>query len=918
MNKSLASFALFLFSVAAFLGSSALAAQTILVNDTTISESNLDYEGEDLVVDGAILTVDGNHSFSSVLLKNGATLRHSVGAASELRLNVAGIFEIDESSKVDVSARGRLATDPDCSGCGGAYASAGGMNPALGFGDYTKPAMYGEGGAHTASGAGTRGGGRFYLDANKLILAGGIFANGESQLDYFEGGYAGGGAGGSISIYVDVLEGNGLISANGAGANTSHAGGGSGGRVAIYYGPESEFDFVGLVSAKGGTGKVGGGPGTVHINDRAIDRLYVENNGGEYGSLAHWVVESGAPGVRSSGQTPSASYFGGYYYLYGGGNNSESSFYQNVKIPYSTFTQEEVASGEISLGISWLQSSWSSSDSGEVVFRFRDVEGDVISEVASGLATTAAKEWERKFYSSYIPPRTHSVDLVLHSVRGAGSNNDAYFDNLDLKIYRNIESEPAESSGSLFVDNHSSGENVERYRISGVIGSEIYLRNSRVELITGAQVLGSGFVGGQTGKSIVHLSEGGDYGENGFRVDRVDVIASGSHEINGRFSLVNSAYVTMPVAEEADAPLSINAENVFVDSSSKIDVSGKGVLPSGGIHWKSGGSYGGVGGIDPVSGSVNSTFGSMTEPTDFGVGGYGADDSSKHSRGGGAVKLVATKKIEIYGDILANGSYLADAGGGSGGSVWIEAAEIVGGSGTLIEASGGYGYRSGIGGGGRIALYYGAMSGIVPSDDIFARAGTNYSGATGYGGPGTVYLYDRSLPSENARLQIINRSSSETYPPYILSGEVEIPIFFEHLRVTIDQDVNLTAPITFKDAKVVLNDGVHLGSPISGNSFSSVYVAAEGNFTVPNNNLVVDGFTLELPQDYSFETITLKNSAKITTPAASEGFTAGITLNATDFYVSSNSYIDVSGKGRLAESGRHWKSGGSYGGLGGI
>ncbi|MBY6192162.1 hypothetical protein KUV22_17220, partial [Microbulbifer agarilyticus] len=246
------------------------------------------------------------------------------------------------------------------------------------------------------------------------------------------------------------------------------------------------------------------------------------------------------------------------------------------------------------------------------------------------------------------------------------------------------------------------------------------------------------------------------------------------------------------------------------------------------------------------------------------------------------------------------------------------AAEIVGGSGTLIEASGGRGYRAGTGGGGRIALYYDAMSGIVPADDIFTRAGTNYSGATGYGGPGTVYLYDRSLPSENARLQIINRSSSETYPPYILSGEVEIPVFFEHLRVTIDQDVNLSAPITFKDTKVVLNDGVHLGSPISGNSFSSVYVTAEGNFTVLNNNLVVDGFTLELPQDYSFESIAVKNSGKITTPVASDVFSAGITLSATDFYVSSNSYIDVSGKGRFAESGAHWKSGGSYGGLGGI
>ncbi|MCX2836490.1 hypothetical protein, partial [Microbulbifer thermotolerans] len=223
-----------------------------------------------------------------------------------------------------------------------------------------------------------------------------------------------------------------------------------------------------------------------------------------------------------------------------------------------------------------------------------------------------------------------------------------------------------------------------------------------------------------------------------------------------------------------------------------------------------------------------------------------------------------------------------------------------------------------------------------PENSVFARAGYNYSWATGYGSQGTVYLYDRSLPSNNARLQFINRGTSTAYAPYHLSGEVDIPIYFEDLRVILEEGVTLSAPLTFKEtsvivseninlsvpitfinSEVVLKEGVHLGSTISGNGYNSVYIKAEGDFTTADNNLVVDGYTLELPQDYSFDSITIKNSGKITTPEASDTFTSDITLTANNFYISSNSYIDVSDKGRLPEEGEHWKSGGSYGGLGG-
>ncbi|MCX2843243.1 hypothetical protein OQJ59_16675, partial [Microbulbifer thermotolerans] len=122
------------------------------------------------------------------------------------------------------------------------------------------------------------------------------------------------------------------------------------------------------------------------------------------------------------------------------------------------------------------------------------------------------------------------------------------------------------------------------------------------------------------------------------------------------------------------------------------------------------------------------------------------------------------------------------------------------------------------------------------------------------GGPGTVYLYDRSLPSNNAKLQIINRDTSTAYEPYRLSGEIGIPVYLSSVQAVIEK-------------------GAYLAAPISGSSYSKAYVKAEGDFTVANNSLVVDGYTLELPQDYSFDSISVKNNGKITTPAASGTFT---------------------------------------------
>lgn len=230
--------------------------------------------------------------------------------------------------------------------------------------------------------------------------------------------------------------------------------------------------------------------------------------------------------------------------------------------------------------------------------------------------------------------------------------------------------------------------------------------------------------------------------------------------------------------------LELTAGYITIDSTSRIDVTAKGYhnteLISGGPYFtnksrtqgntnstssncSSGGSYGGGG-----SGlTVARTYGSIFEPFDLGSSGFHCNGYP--GSGGGKVKLTITGSAGLSnsGAIVANGGKVGGdvyiSGGGSGGSVWINTTKISG-SGTIAANGEGITAQTGIpvarGGGGRVAIYYGA----------FADASGNFSYPTGIlnnvsaqggvgggcaGGAGTVYL----------------KSTSQTYGDLIISNK---------------------------------------------------------------------------------------------------------------------------------------------------
>ncbi|MBI3004533.1 MAG: Ig-like domain-containing protein [Ignavibacteriales bacterium] len=263
--------------------------------------------------------------------------------------------------------------------------------------------------------------------------------------------------------------------------------------------------------------------------------------------------------------------------------------------------------------------------------------------------------------------------------------------------------------------------------------------------------------------------------------------------------LYNSSQTVYPVwvwQDSLSERLTIETMNdVFIDASSRLDVSGQGGysqtdadFSSGGWGNRAGGSHGGYGGwgrwgSEQQMGKPNAVKGNPLQPEEVGEGGYGVRKYSNTPHnvailggmGGGALRLMAGGTVRVDGLIVSNGGRgnedtpNADGqgtGGGSGGSVWITASSLEGSG--MISASGGdgsfdsyYQLCGGGGGGGRIRIDYaskGSWSGDVRT--FGGRGGQQDTSHHGiipwtnprvHGGAGTIYWNESSAPTLEVR-----------------------------------------------------------------------------------------------------------------------------------------------------------------------
>lgn len=214
------------------------------------------------------------------------------------------------------------------------------------------------------------------------------------------------------------------------------------------------------------------------------------------------------------------------------------------------------------------------------------------------------------------------------------------------------------------------------------------------------------------------------------------------HITNNATLTLNGAYTD----NNNGVGVTINARDVTIDSGSSISAAATGYAGCAGpgagtpaLDGK-GGSYGGRGGQS----LTDLTYGSALNPSNLGSGGCAyQSDAARCGKGGGAITIVASGQVSIGGSIIANGGNGLSktggyqTGGGSGGTININTASITG-AGSLT-ANGGNGYNSGgVGGGGRISVFYDSGD---PSNLTFSAT----KGATGTATSatdGTVFLYD--------------------------------------------------------------------------------------------------------------------------------------------------------------------------------
>ena len=215
------------------------------------------------------------------------------------------------------------------------------------------------------------------------------------------------------------------------------------------------------------------------------------------------------------------------------------------------------------------------------------------------------------------------------------------------------------------------------------------------------------------------------YDNESIVIDGCTVTIDGSHNFQS-LTLRNNAVLTHSEATTTTTSKLdlVIASTLTIDSTSKIDVSGKGYLgggegdnsstkgmtkgntTEGGSDFYTGGSYGGLGGIGRSNYLPNVVYGDFTNPNELGSGGGGSTSSGWHGGNGGGLVRITAGSIQLDGEIRADGGN-SNYGGGSGGGIYINMGSLSGAAGK-ITANGGTGssyYGGAGGGGGRIAVY---------------------------------------------------------------------------------------------------------------------------------------------------------------------------------------------------------------------
>lgn len=737
------------------------------------------------------LTVKGGavvrSSFSSVSLgylyiSSKSTLLPPAGSGN-MTLNVSGGVTIESNGRIasdgeSFSTLGIGAVGSNGGSGGSGHGGYGGRGATAAGGNiYDVTATPTQGGS-TGAGVGSRGGGgtiRMTV-GGPMILDGIISANGGGQTN-------GGTSGGAIWLTLNQFSGSGSISADGGAGQLPNNGGGGGGRIAIYYNTNS---FTGAFSAKGGSGYVAGGAGTIYLKRNSnFTPDVIADNGGQMGtntaidltSISNLTISGGArlqqslnsslivsslviasnsyllppsplfsvlnlsisnsaniaagggisgdgrgnskavgsggPGAGSTTLSIGTGGGGGYGGIGGKAQGSSPELGGFGGNGYGSLTSP------IDLGSGGGDSSsvFGSGGAGGGVIRVTAKGTFVLNGEISGDGLTGSTNKAGGGSGG-------SVWLALDRLTGTGSvsadggsgvNGGGGGGGGRISLSYNYSGSPNNPTNGFLGNVFARGGNGNQKGGAGTI----YIRTNTSQIAT-VLVDNGGGLGAQTlvsGTASFDLTI-----QNGGRATSIGSPRDLFTRSNGWVIQTGLASVT---------------RNATFENGSGINVDGFATFGTGKGVGRGGASHGGYGALNTFNNAA--VYDSAVAPTLSGSSGndpwtpFGEDPGA----GGGAVHLTVGNALILNGELSADGLNSSTNGGGSGGSIWVEALTISG-SGK-ITASGGNGtLNGGGGGGGRIALYC--------TNNLFTGNFTACGGGGAVsGGAGTIYLRDSLL-----------------------------------------------------------------------------------------------------------------------------------------------------------------------------
>lgn len=368
--------------------------------------------------------------------------------------------------------------------------------------------------------------------------------------------------------------------------------------------------------------------------------------------------------------------------------------------------------------------------------------------------------------------------------------------------------------------------------------------------------------------------------------------------------------------------IDVQAGDLTINGTINVDAKGYAASegPGQGTNGNGGGGagYGGEGGNDAVSGNAGGiTYGSLSAPTDLGSGG-GIDGVG--AKGGGAVKLNVVGTTTLAGAITAKGQpnpgvSTQDAGGGSGGSVYLITGTLAGAGTISVNGTDAYRY-GGAGGGGRLAVYYTTDSSTISYQAFGGNIG---SSGGNIAAAGTIY---KKPSSGNASVTIDNTNRNAGVKK---TGALTAAETFDTVTVTNYARLHLSTATTITTLNLSNNATLQVETAITttyttfnwttggvlidrGGTFS--LLSGGGSLTVPSSTYLY----ADTARSYTGITIDgyLRHSANTT----AETYKIDQTVSG-NYTISGTGNVNLDGAGFSANYGTGKGTGGNGGGGGG-